>query len=375
MRSIFTLIWKEFAHIKADPLMVRLIFFPVLVQLFVIGYAITTDVKNTPIAVVDYSNTPVSRDLITHLKYNELFRFVGLTTDERHITTMLDKGEIRVGLVIPPDFGLKISNNKSSSVYLRIDGEDANSSQVAVGYMNSVLSRFSLDRVALILKSQGMNIESQIPIKVSPVVMFNPRLDSTWYMIPALVVILVALITGLLTGLSIVKEKEKGTFEQLLVTPITPIQLVVGKIIPFVIIGVIEIVAFFAVSLLWFRIPFKGDPVALFVFAIFYMMSSLGIGILASMIARTSQQVLFLLWFILIFFIMLSGFFIPIENMPGWVQIVTAANPVRFFMFIVRSILLKGATFVDLWREGLAMLFIGIAVFWIALSSFQRRAS
>ena len=194
-------------------------------------------------------------------------------------------------------------------------------------------------------------------------------------MVPALVVLLVTMVTGLLSGLSIVKEKEKGTFEQLMVTPLHPAHLIFGKTVPYFIIGLLELMVFLVLAILWFRIPFRGEVGTFLLFGAVYMLSSLGIGMFTSTIARTPQQVLFLIWFILIFFILLSGFFMPVENTPLWVQRITLANPVRYFMFAVRELFLKGTTLRELWRELAAMGAIGMAVFGGALALFHRRVS
>lgn len=374
MRFIRLIAWKELAHIRADPLMVRLIVVPVLLQLFVIGYALTTEVKNTPVATVDRSNTPQSRSLIAAIRANELFDYRGDLRDERRLRAMLHRGEVVLGLIIPEDFARELSFQSGSSVHLTVDGQDANSSSVAAGYLRAVVSSWTMRFLKRELASRGMTIEDRIPLRVASSVLFNPLLKSSWYMIPALVVILVTMITSLLTGFSIVKEKERGTFEQLMVTPVSPLHVVVGKVIPFVMIGLAEMSAFLILGALWFGIPFRGSPATLLVFALIYMVSSLGIGILTSTLASTSQQVLFVTWFLLIFFIMLSGFFIPIENMPGWVRTVTLVNPVRFFMFVVREIFLKGSGIGDLWKEGAAMLVIGLSVLSLSLATFQRRA-
>lgn len=194
-------------------------------------------------------------------------------------------------------------------------------------------------------------------------------------MVPALVVLLITMVTSLLSGLSIVKEKEAGTLEQLMVTPLRPIHLIFGKTIPYLIIGFIELCVFVLFAVLWFKIPFRGSIFTFFLFGFIYMLSSLGIGILTSTIARTPQQVLLLIWFLLMCFILLSGFFIPVENMPLWIQKVTIANPVRWFMFAVREIFLKGSGIQYLWKESIYMAVTGITVFGAAILLFQRKAA
>lgn len=374
MNFIRLIIWKEFAHIKADPLMSRLIVFPVLAQIFIVGYALTLEVKHTPLLIVDRSNTPQSHAIVETCRNNSLFSFKGMAESEARARALIDNGIAKLSLVIPQTLVTDMEKPAGARLQMLIDGQDANSAQVAAGYLTSIINGWTMERLRQKLAAQGFRLEVMIPVTVTPSVLFNPLLRSSWYMIPALVVLLVTIITGLLTGLSIVKEKELGTFEQLMVTPIRPVHVVIGKIIPFTIIGFAEILAFFALATWWFGIPFRGNFLTLLLFAFVYMISTLGIGILASTIARTMQQVLFFIWFVLIFFILLSGFFIPIENMPAWVQTITMINPVRYFMFVVREIFLKGSGLAQLWHEGVAMLIIGGTVFSFSLMLFQRRA-
>lgn len=374
MNLIRLIAWKEFKHIKSDPLMVRLMIFPVIAQLFVLGYALTIEVKNVPIAILDRSRTPQSVSLVSVIKQNPLFVYRGGASSEEEIHEMIDDGKVKIALMIPYDFSLKMNLAEGAKVQLLSDGQDANTSNVAMGYLNSIISGWMFEKLKMQLASKGVKLEFQIPVKVQKKVFYNPMLKSSWFMIPALVVILVTMVTSLLTAFSIVKEKENGTLEQIMVTPVKPIHMVFGKIIPFTIIGMLEIIAFLVIALIWFDIPFKGNFVTLFLFALIYMISSLGIGILVSTLAKTSQQVLFLIWFILMFFILLSGFFIPIDNMPGWVQYITNINPVRFFMLIVREIFLKGSGIYELWHQALRMLVIGMIVFGLSLVAFQKKA-
>ncbi len=375
MRHVRTIAWKELSHIRADPLMIRLIFLPVLAQLLVIGYALTTEVRHTPLAVLDRNRSPQSRSLIRSFTVGDLFDFQGHASSERELRTLLDHGAVRMGLVIPADFARSLHRTDDAVVQLLVDGQDANSSQVSAGYAQAIVGRWAMRHLRERLGKRGMDLRTMLPVEVAVTVLYNPLLKSSWYMIPGLVVMLVTIITSLLTGFSLVREKERGTFEQLLVTPIRPISLLLGKIIPFVVIGIAEIGMFLLLATLWFGIPFRGSVLTLLGFSLIYMISSLGIGILTSTIARTSQQVLFLTWFVLLFFLLLSGWFLPVENMPGWVQAVTYVNPVRFFMTVVRDIFLKGLGFADLWQEASIMLGIGAAVFTLALVSFRRQAT
>jgi len=372
MNLIRAIIWKELKQLKADPIMSRLIIVPVIVQMFVLGYAITTEVKNTTLTIVDYSKTPLSASLTRAIVRNDLFHFVGYASSQTQARQNLDEGIAKLALIIPMDFALNAGRGAQAHVELLIDGQDANSSTVAAGYVNAIIAGWSLSAIQT-PTAIGVRAQTLLPLRVRPAVLFNPLLKSTWYMVPALAVLLVTIVTALLTGFSIVKEKEAGTLEQLMVTPLTPLQLVLGKVIPLIGIGIFELCAVLGFATLWFGIPFRGNFFTLIGLGIMYMASSLGIGILTSTIARTPQQVLFLTFFVLLFFMLLSGFFIPIENMPHWVQNVTYVNPLRYFMFAIREIFLKGSGMRELWPQGLAMAGIGTAVFTGALLTFNRR--
>jgi ABC-2 type transport system permease protein len=367
------MIWKEFLHLKNDKMSIRMMIFPVVLQALIMGYALTTEVKNTPVTVLDLCKTTSSRSLIESIKNNPLFKFKYPAVSVKEIRERIDNGDVKIGLVIPEDFERSLRTGSGADVQLVIDGQDANSANVASGYINAIISQWGSGFLKSEAKSKGQDINLMIPLTVNPVILFNPLLKSTWYMVPALVVLLITMVTSLLTGLSIVREKEKGTLEQLMVTPVKPIHIIFGKTIPYLLIGFGELAVFLVFVILWFGIPFHGNFFVLLLFAAVYMMSSLGIGILTSTIARTPQQVLFLIWFILIFFILLSGFFIPVENMPSWVQKITAVNPVKFFMFAVRELCLKGTSFADLSKQLFGLTIIGVTVFMASVMFFQRR--
>jgi ABC-2 type transport system permease protein len=375
MNFLRLIVAKEFAHIKADEMTIRLMIAPVFVLMFILGYAITTEVKNVTITAVDHSNTPQSRDLVQTVQHNRFFVFKGYSSSESEARLMLDRGTARLALLIPADFAKNLGNGAGADIGLLVDGQDANSSNVSSGYIQSIISLWSRGILKMRLAAAGVNLRTVLPIDVRPEIFFNPMLKSSWYMIPALAVVLVTMITALLTGFSIVREKMSGTLEQLMVTPISPVHVVMGKVIPYAIIGLVELSAVLVLATLWFRVPFHGNFGVLLLFGAVYMMSSLGVGILVSTLARTPQQVLFMLWFLLIFLLFLSGLFLPLEQMPAWVQKVTYINPLRYFMFVLRAMFLKGSGLAELWPQGAAMLAIGGVVFGAALLAFQRKVS
>lgn len=394
MRLFRVMVWKEFQHLRRDKTGLRLMLLVPLVQMLVLGYALTTEVKHTPLAVLDRDGSPASRSLVETVAANDLFDFRGHASSESDLRARLDRGEIKLALLLPPDFSADLEKAlprpppgidpaltagvrpaSGAQVQIWVDGQDANSAGVARGYLNAVINQWATARLRDHLASQGVRLDQILPLVVETRVLFNPLLRSTWYMIPGVAVILITMVTALLTGFSIVREKEAGTLEQLMVTPLRPLHVVLGKTVPFFLVGLLELLLALGVAQLWFKVPFRGSYLALLAFSAVYLLSSLGIGIFTSTLARTQQQALFIIWFFLLFFLLLSGFFMPIENMPDWVQTVTYTNPVRYFMHVLREMFLKGSGFTELWREGLAMLGIGLTVFLAAVLAFNRRAA
>lgn len=396
LNLFLVVIRKEFAQIKRDKVSLRLMIVVPMFQMILLGYALTTEVKHTPVAVLDHDGGPDSRSLIQAVANNNLFKFKGAAESETDLRSMLDRGTVKLGIIIPRGFSRQLENatrllpNTSPNggipilglgpqgggalVQLWVDGQDANSAGVARGYLSAVLNQWAMRRLGTRLEASGIRMDQMIPVAADVNVLFNPLLQSTWYMVPGIAVILVTMVTALLTGFSIVREKEAGTLEQLMVTPLKPIHVVVGKAVPFFFIGVAELMIALVVAQLKFQVPFRGHYLTLLAFTSAYMLSSLGIGIFTSTIARTQQQALFIIWFFLLFFMLLSGFFLPVANMPHWVQTVTLANPMRWFMYVLREMFLKGSGFAELWRQGLAMLAIGGTVFTFAVLKFNRKA-
>jgi ABC-2 type transport system permease protein len=393
MNGFRTVVWKEFAQLKRDRTSLRLMIMIPMIQMLLLGYALTSEVKHTPVSVLDHDGGPRSRDLVQAVARNPLFDFKGDASSEAELRAALDRGDVKIGIIIPADFSRDLERatrmdagpggtpslgaltGHGARLQLWVDGQDANSAGVARGYLGAILNQWATADLKRRLEGYGIRLDQVLPLTVNAGVLFNPSLKSTWYMIPGIAVILVTMVTALLTGFSIVREKEAGTLEQLMVTPLKPIHVVFGKAVPFFLIGVAELMIALNFARFWFGVPFRGSYLALLAFSSVYMLSSLGIGIFTSTVARTQQQALFIIWFFLLFFLLLSGFFLPVENMPHWVQQVTLANPVRWFMRVLREMFLKGSGFAELWREGLAMLAIGATVFGFAVLKFNRKAA
>lgn len=352
-----------------------MIIFPVIFQILIMEHALTTEVKNTTVSVYDLSNSPSSRSLIESIKNNPLFNYRLESSSFKEIRKKIDNGEVKIGIVIPENFDRLLGQSSGADIQYIIDGQDANSSNVASGYLNAIITQWENDFFENEIKNRKVGINSTINVCVNPLILFNPLLKPKWYMVPALVVFLITTATCLLTALSIVREKEEGTLEQLMVSPIKSYHIIFGKTIPYFLIGFLELAVFLLFVILWLGIPFRGNVFVLILFGAAYIMAFLGIGILTSTIARTSQQVLFMTWFIMTFFIMLSGFFVPVENMPVWIQKITVINPVKYFMFAIRELCLKGTSLCDLSGQLFSLTIIGITVFSAAALLFHKKTT
>jgi ABC-2 type transport system permease protein len=375
MKGVLLLVQKELRQVFRDPSMLRIIFIMPVFQLFVLGYAITFDVKNIGTLVIDRDGTGMSRSLIDRFVHNEHFVVRQIADPGSGIERYLRKGEAVVALVIPRHFGRELESGKSPEVEILLDGQNSNTSGIALGYCNRILYRFIQDRVELGLARVPSIMRNVRLIEPETRIWYNPELKSVYFMIPAIVSILLTVITMLLTGLAIVKEREMGTLEQLLVTPLRPWQVIAGKTIPFAMLGLAEMAAATTIGVLWFNVPVVGSIPMLALLSLAFILTTLGLGVFISTLAGTQQQALFITWFFLQIFILLSGIFYPIENMPRAVQAITLINPVRYFVAIIRELFLKGGGLSVLWPEVRSLLIIGVCVFTFATLRFHKRAS
>jgi len=374
MRSVLHLVRKELRQVFRDPGMMRIIFIVPLFQLFILGYAITFDVKNIKMVVVDRDLSSSSRSLIDRFTNNEHFVVRRLSDPGGGVERYLRRGEAVVALVIPRYFGRDLESGRSPGVDILLDGTSSNTAGIALGYCNRILFRFISDHSSLRLAGAPAILRSLRVIEPETRVWYNPELKSVYFMVPAIVSILLLIITMLLTGLAIVKEREMGTLEQLLVTPLRPWQIIAGKTIPFALLGLVDMAVATTIGVLWFHIPVLGNVALLALLALTFILTTLGLGVLISTLASTQQQALFITWFFLQIFMILSGIFYPIENMPRAVQMITLVNPVRYIVVINRELFLKGAGISALWPELRALLIIGISVFSFATLRFNKRA-
>jgi ABC-2 type transport system permease protein len=373
MQRLLYIIQKEFRQIIRERVFVLVIFIMPFVQIVVLGFAVTTDIRNVSLAIVDYDRSSMSARIRDAFRVTESFDYRGALTTEREAVRLMDRGEIKLVLVIPRHLERDVKRGASPVIQALIDGVDGNTAGVALAYANRIVQDLQRQRLLRGEGASSMKLRAVHLADVETRMVYNPTLESTNNIVPGILAMLMMTITSFLTGMSIVREKEIGTLEQLLVTPIRSTELILGKVIPLLVVAFALLNVGILAAGLIFGLWMKGNVITLYLFSILFSMSSLGLGIFASTLARTQQQAMFVTWFFTIFSILLSGFFIPIENMPRLVQAITYLNPVRYFMVVIREIYLKGTGIGLLWKEGLAMTAFGLAMFVSATARFQKR--
>jgi ABC-2 type transport system permease protein len=361
---------KELLELKQDPRLFSIVILAPIVQLTVLGYAATTDVNDIPIAIVDTDRSSASRELVQRFEASANFKIAGMLGSTDEIDPYLDRGEAWMALSIPPDFGNQVASAGQTTLQIVADGTDANSTGVAMGYAQTLIAGYVQDVIAEMAPGApaGGLVRSEIQV------WFNPRLESRDFMIPGIVALLLLVITTNLSAMAIVREKEIGTLEQLNVTPLARWELITGKLLPYALIGIIDVVLVLIVAVWWFEVPLLGSVPLLFGMCLIYLLTTLGLGLFVSTISRTQQQAMMTaIFFFLMPMLYLSGFIFPIENMPAWIQPLTYLIPLRYFLVILRGIFLKGVGLEILWPQAAALLAWGLAVLALAILRSSKR--
>jgi ABC-2 type transport system permease protein len=374
MKTILQVIIKEFLQIRRDKKMLPMIFIPPVLQLLLLGYAANLDVKDLPLIIYDQDNSGYSRELYQKFSNSGYFDIKAFVEYSGEVERSIENGYASMALIIPPNFASDLKTGREPQVQLIVDGSESNSASIGMNYANMIISDFSgaimVDKLEF-LKSQNLR-----PVKINPEirVWFNPELKSRNFMIPGVLALLLMIMTLILTSLAIVKEKEIGTIEQLIVTPIKPAQLIAGKLAPFTIIAAIDIILVLMVARFWFNVPIRGSVILLFTLSFVFLLTTLGLGLFVSTIAKSQQQAMMIaVFFIMLPMVFLSGFVFPIENMPKVIQFFTYAMPLRYFFTIVRGLFLKGVGMEQLWDETAVMLLIGGLIFISSVLRFQKK--
>jgi ABC-2 type transport system permease protein len=370
---ILRIIRKEFIQLRRDPRLLRLVLIAPVFQLLIFGYSVTTDVTHISTAVLDEDRTSASRALTEGFVRSRYFDYDHDLSRPDEIDRLLDTGKAQMVLRIPRGFARDLAQGRTAEVQLVLDGSDSMTASIVSGYANGVIREHSARIAAERLDRFRSRLPSIPSLDPRLRVWYNPELKSVYFMVPAIMCTILLVVTTLLTSLAIVKEREIGTLEQLIVTPIHPRELMIGKTVPFVIIGFVDMTLVLLAAVLWFRVPVAGSIPLLFLLSAAFLLTTLGIGLFISTISRTQQQAMMTTFFFLLPSFLLSGFMFPIENMPRLIQLITYAIPLRYFLVIVRGIFLKGNGLAILWPQVLILAAFGLAIMSLAAARFRKR--
>ena len=370
---IIHFIKKEFIQMFRDRRMLYVALFAPVIQLIAFGYIASTDIKHISMAVLDEDKTYYSRTYLQSYKnsgYFDLNYYLNRTKEMNHL---LDGGRVKAVLHVPRGFGKKLVRNQPASVQIIIDGSNSSQAMIVQGYIEQI--NLSQARVILEkrLRRMGINAQALQFMDTRLRVWYNPELKSVNFMVPALFAQVLLMVGMILTTASVVKEKEKGTMEMLAVTPLKPYELILGKLLPFALVSLVEITFIFLVATLWFKVPMRGNILLLFSLAFLFMLTSLGLGLFISTISRTQRQAIMTNVFVMAPQFILSGFIFPIANMPKAIQLITYFTPLRYFLEIVRGIFLKGVRAAYLWNQIWPLCLFGVALLGLSIIRFKKK--
>ena len=382
LERIRMIIRKEFRQSLREPRFRVMLFLPPILQLIIFGYAVNLDVEHSRLAWMDQDRSPESRELRAAFEGSRYFRVTVTPQSDDEVRDLMDHGDVEVLIRVLPGFARAVAHGDRTAVQVLVDGTNSNTGAIVSGYASSVISSYAAgvlqrqQEARLVARTAAAGGPAGGPpgdLKARTRVWFNPALYSRNYFVPGVVVNIIAIVTIMLTAMSIVREKEIGTMEQLMVTPIRPIELMLGKMLPFALVGLIQVTLVTAVALLLFRIPFRGSVLTLYGSAALFLLTTLGSGLFISTISSTQQQAMMSSFMFFMPAFMLSGFAFPIRNMPVAVQYLTWLDPLRYFVEIVRGVFLKGVGPSILWPQMLALAVIGVGILGGSALRFHKR--
>jgi len=365
-QRIFGLMIKEFLAILRDPKRRMVVIGPPLIQMIVFGYAATFDLSHVPYAVYDEDRGAAARELLAAFRGSPNFQQVAVVTHQQQIAPLIDRKHALLLIHLGPLFSRDVELGRPATAQVILDGRDSNTALIALGYVQQMVASFN-DGWARDHGATGP------PAVIVSRAWFNPSLQSRWFIVPGIVGLLTLVVTTLVTALSVAREREQGTFDQLLVTPLRPVEILIGKALPGFVIGIGETTLIVLVAVFWFRVPMVGHPLTLYVGLLLFLLSTIGVGLMISSLAVTMQQGLLGGFLFLVPAIILSGFTTPIANMPPAVQYLTLLNPLRYFMVIIRGVFLEGAPLHQLANQLWPMALIGAVNMTLAAWLFRHR--
>jgi ABC-2 type transport system permease protein len=363
---------KEFIQVFRDPKMRGVIFLMPIIQVLVFGYAVTTDVKHVRTAVYDLDNSVASRELLARFEKSGYFDLIEYVDSEARLRELVDRGKVQAAVRMNRGFEDDLRAGRTAQMQLILDGTDSNTAGVVLNYSAKIAGQFS-QKVLLtrFTRMKGPGQESG-RVEMETRAWFNENLESRNFYVPGVIAIIVMLITLMLTSMAVVREKEIGTMEQIMVTPITPLEFILGKTIPFSLIGFADVILITVIAVFWFEVPIRGNLTLLFLATALYLMTTLGVGLLISTVSQTQQQAMMSTFFFYFPAVLLSGFMFPIANMPEVVQWLTYLNPLRYFLVIIRGIFLKGVGLEILWIHMVALAGMGLITLLLASNKFKK---
>ena len=368
-----SLIRKEFLQIIRDPRTVALVLVMPIIQLLLLGYAATNDVRNVPMAVFDQDRGSAARRLLDAYRAADYFLIAFDVDSEAEMRDLIDTGQARVGLIIPPDYSDQLQGNGSAAVAFVLDGSDPTIASTALSAAQLIAQQHGTQVLNARLARRGQSVAVQPPIEVRTQVWYNPDLVSAYFMVPGVIGMILYAITSILTATAVVRERERGTIEQLIVTPIHSWELIVGKLIPYVILAFSNIIEVLLIGHLLFGMPIRGDLTLILLLSGLFLASGLGIGLLASTVANTQQEAMLTVFMTMLPSIFLSGFFFPLEAMPKVLQWISYLMPLRYYLTIIRALLVKGIGFGAIQGDVVALALFGVGIMSLAAMRFRKR--
>jgi len=369
---LVSLIRKEFIQIRRDARTLILIIVMPIMQLFLLGYAATTDVKNISLAVWDQSRTPQSRALLDAFRAADYFRINYAVGSEDEYRVLIERGQVRAALVIPPDYDRQLSQG-TAQISMVLDGSDATVGSAALSAARLIGQAYATSVLQEGSARLGASFVRQPPVELRTQVWYNPDLVSAYFNIPGVMGMILSFITAILTATAVVRERERGTIEQLIVTPIRSWELIVGKVLPYVLLAFVDVLEVLVIGHWWFKVPIRGDLGLIFLLSGLFVLSGLGIGLFASSIANTQQEAMLAVMMTLLPSVFLSGFFFPIDAMPPLLQLVSYLIPLRYYLVIVRALLVKGVGLAAIASETLALALFALFIMGAAAARFRKR--
>ena len=363
---LWALLRKEVQQILRDRQLIKLLIIPPTLQLLIYGFALNPEVHNLKLGVVDYAQVAASRELVSALTANRIFLASSYPRSEKELARQVERGELTAGLVIPPNFSKRLASGDTARVQVFIDGVDANSAGIASGYIQQILRRF---------RPEAGVLPPTAPVRTQVRFLYNPGLTSSWFFVPGVIGLVLTLIATLVSAVTLVREKDSGTLEQLLMTPAGAWEILLAKILPLVVLLMGDVLLALALGRLVFGVPIRGDPLLLLALSGLYLFVGIGVGIMLATVCRSQQQVMLTAFFITLPMVQTSGAIAPIESMPAFFQALSLLNPLRHYIAILRGLLLKGVGLEALWPHAMALLVMAPLLMAISVSRFRSQLS